>query len=134
MADRAAGRLLCAPPPWQHVGAGSPPAIHSRRGQVMKLLFASLSLLCALSLSKLQAGDPLATGAPAASPALELAADDAAARAARTAPDDGDASTCPYIWRCDDTGGVYDTRASCRAECPGACSIELFCDGFCICP
>ncbi len=89
----------------------------------MKLLFASLSLLGALTLSRLQAADP-----------VSLAADEPAARAASTAPDDGDASTCPRIWRCDATNDVYDTRVACRAECAGTCELEVFCDGFCLCP
>lgn len=95
----------------------------------MKLLFASLSLLCALSLSHLEAGAPIAQSA---SPAL--ASDEPASRAAAAAPDDGDASTCPRIWSCDATGDVYDTRVACRAECPSDCTYELFCDGFCVCP
>lgn len=96
-----------------------------------KLLFASLSLLCALSLSKLDAR-PAYDLAPASAPAI--AVDNPAAHAARTAPDDGDRASCPFTWLCDATGGVYDTLAACRAECPGPCTVEVYCDGFCICP
>jgi hypothetical protein len=96
----------------------------------MKLLFASLSLLFAVSLSAVPTGTP----APADA-AQALAVDDAVSRAAATAPDDGDLNTCPLIWTCEPTGAVYSTRASCRAECPaGGCVGEIICDGFCVCP
>lgn len=92
----------------------------------MKLFVASMSLLFGLSrLAHLSAGS--ASPAPAS-----RSAESSAVRSVEDTRDEG-SYTCPRVWVCDHTE-VYDTRAACLAACSGVCEVEVFCDGFCVCP
>lgn len=89
----------------------------------MKLVFATMSLFCALGLSKLQASPPAPLTAEE-SPGLQQSVD----------PEiNDDLSACPRAWICDD-GTYYSTRQQCFASCSGFCTVEIICDGSCVCP
>lgn len=92
----------------------------------MKLLFAAMSLVGALGLSRLQGGAPVEAGAP-------VAAEEAVRQSVDVQIDDA-MSTCPRVWVCEWDGTWHETRQSCIAECNSGCYVEIFCDGSCVCP
>lgn len=92
----------------------------------MKLVFATMFLLGAMGLSRLDAAPPAPSAGTTASMNEE---------AAPAAELDGSETSviCPQKWTCNNRNW-YSTEATCNASCGGVCYLDYRCTGGCVCP
>ncbi len=91
----------------------------------MKLLFASVSMVLALGISKLSPSS--------AAPPPDLTATTSTTSAPEFEGGEPDPMACYFIWSCYETGDSYANRATCNAACESACTSEPVCSPGCPC-